>query len=75
MVLLFLFEVAVSNYQNFSLRSHKASKSVFRGGDDWFTAHIEAGVDDHWASSQLLEAADQRMIARVGIGVHCLDAC
>ena len=73
-ILLRLAQDTVSNREKIDLRSHEAAEGVFRRADDRLAAHIEAGVDEHRAAGQRLEAADQRVIARIGLRVHGLDA-
>jgi len=48
-VLVFLAQVAIAYCQDVQLGAHETPEGLFRGTDDGFTAHIEAGVSQHRA--------------------------
>jgi hypothetical protein len=47
---------------------------VLGGAHDWLSAHVEADIDQHRTAVQSIEARDQGVIPRVGVGVDRLDA-
>ena len=73
-ILHFLPEKAVAHGKRLDLGTHEATERVLRSAHDRLPAHIEAGVDDHRTAGELLEPADERMVAGVRFTVHGLDA-
>src|SRR5262245_52322792 len=73
-VLVFLAQVAVPGRQHFDLRPHEAPQCLLRRAHDGLAADIEARVDEHWATRQLLEAGEQGVIARIRRFIKGLDA-
>ena len=72
-VLVFLPQVAISGNQDIDLCPHKAAECILRRADDRLVTDIEAGIDDHWTSGELLEPAYQCVVSRIRIGVHGLN--
>ena len=56
------------------LGPHEATEGVLRRADNGLAAHIKAGVDQDGAAGFRLEAAEQRVEARVDFGMDGLDA-
>ena len=65
---------AVADCQGIDRGSHEASPRVFRCAHDRLAAHVEAGIDEDRASGALAEGAEQRMVARVSLAMHRLNA-
>src|SRR5438552_1013813 len=73
-ILFRLGEVAVADGERVYLRSHEAAERVLGRADDRLAADVEARVDEDRAAGALLEARNQRVEARIGVGVNGLDA-
>src|SRR5215510_12979769 len=73
-VLLGLAQHAVADDEQLDLVAHEAAEGVLGRADDRLAAHVEARVDQDAAAGLLLEARDQCVEARVGVGVHGLHA-
>jgi hypothetical protein len=73
-ILVLLAEEAVADDQHVDLGTHEAAEGVFGGADDRLAPDVEAGVHDHGTAGLRLEGADQRVIARIGVGMDGLDA-
>src|SRR5262245_3547163 len=67
-VLLGLAQHAIADDEKLDLVAHETAEGVFRGADDRLAAHIKAGVDQKTAAGLLLEARDERLEARIGVG-------
>ena len=48
---------------------YEATERVIGGAHDWLSAHVEAGIDQHRTAVQSIEARDQGVIPRIGVGV------
>ncbi len=55
-VLLTLTQHAIPDDEEFYIIAHEAAKCILRGADDRFTAHIEAGVNEHWTAGLFFES-------------------
>ena len=44
----------IANDQNIKLVAHEAAKGIFRRADARFAAQVEAGIDQHRASRELI---------------------
>src|SRR5262245_49564315 len=74
-ILLGLAQHAIADDEKLDLVAHEAAEGVLGCADDRLAAHVEARVDQDAAAGLFLEARDQRMEARVGVGVHRLYTC
>ena len=54
--------------------THEAPKRILGRAHDRLAAHIEAGVDYDRAAGLALERRNQRVVTRIGVLVHCLNA-
>src|SRR5262249_29660781 len=73
-ILVFLSKEAIAHRQRFDGRAHEAAEGIFGRADDRLSAHVEAGVDQHRASSPLFEESEKPVIARVGLAMDGLNA-
>src|SRR5262245_25772705 len=71
-ILLRLAQHAVADDEKLDLVAHEAAEGVLGRAHDRLAAHVEACVDQNSAAGLLLEARDQRMETRAGVGVHRL---
>ena len=74
-VLIFFFQKAVANYQDFDIRAHKTVKSIFGRADNWLAAHVKAGIDQYRATGDRFELRQQSVIASIGLRMHGLNTC
>ena len=73
--ILFIFlEQTVFSYQYVKLGAHKAAEGIFWSANDRFSANVEARIDEHPASCELLESRNQPMKTGIGVGVDSLNA-
>src|SRR5262245_43079772 len=73
-VLVAVGQVEAAGGEHVELRPHEAAEGVLRSIDDRLAANIEAGVDQHGTAGLGLEAGEQRVETRVGLGMDSLDA-
>src|SRR5438105_2185976 len=74
-ILLFLSQKTVSYGKRLDLRAHEAAERVLRGTDDGLASDIETGIDQYGTVRAPLELSQKRVIPRIGLLVHGLDAC
>src|SRR5262245_54927681 len=73
-ILIALDQVEVADREGIELGPHEAAKGILRGVPDRLAANIEAGVDQHGTAGLGLEAGEQCVEARVGLGMNGLNA-
>src|SRR5690606_18539250 len=73
-VLLRLVEQHVLDGEVFDFSTHEAVKTILRRAHDGLAAHIEARVHHDRAIRKRLEARKQRVITRIRLSMHRLNA-
>lgn len=73
-VLVDFLQIAIADDKHVQFRSHKTTEGIFRCTDDGFAPHIKACIDDDGATCEFFEALDQRVVFRIGVFVHGLNA-
>src|SRR5215467_439753 len=74
-ILVLLAQIAITNCKTIQFRTHEAPERIFRRADNGLSTDIEAGIDQDRVSRLAFEGCQQGVIARVGAGMHGLDAC
>src|SRR5262245_41998517 len=73
-VLLLFDEIAVARCQYVDVRPHETAEGLLGGAYDRLATHVETGVDQYRAASQLMKSADEIVIERIGLAMHRLHA-
>ena len=68
-------EHARFQYEEIHLRPHKTAMAIFGTADNRLAAHIETGIDNHWATGLPFKSRKNLPIKRVGFAAHSLNSC
>src|ERR1700719_1498672 len=66
-----LCQQVIAHHQVVHLGAHETPICVLGRAHDRLAANVEGSVDDHPASGERFEAANQLVIARIGLAMDC----